>query len=40
MVGLTFGEHAAVLRPAADAFVKLLQMTVLPYVTLLSLIHI
>ena len=34
LVGLTFGEHAAVLRPAADAFVKLLQMTVLPYVTL------
>ena len=34
MVGLTVGEHAAVLRPAADAFVKLLQMTVLPYVTL------
>src|SRR5688572_23040321 len=34
LVGLAFGEHAAVLRPAADAFVKLLQMTVLPYVTL------
>ena len=34
LVGLAFGEHAAVLKPAADAFVKLLQMTVLPYVTL------
>jgi Na+/H+-dicarboxylate symporter len=33
-VGLAFGENAALLRPAADAFVKLLQMTVLPYVTL------
>ncbi len=34
LVGLAFGEHAALLRPVADAFVKLLQMTVLPYVTL------
>ena len=34
LVGLAFGEHAGILRPAADAFVKLLQMTVLPYVTL------
>ena len=33
-VGLAFGEDAALLRPAADAFVKLLQMTVLPYATL------
>jgi Na+/H+-dicarboxylate symporter/ABC-type amino acid transport substrate-binding protein len=34
LVGLFLGEQAAVVRPAADAFVKLLQMTVLPYVTL------
>jgi Na+/H+-dicarboxylate symporter len=34
LVGLAIGDHAAALRPAADAFVKLLQMTVLPYVTL------
>jgi Na+/H+-dicarboxylate symporter/ABC-type amino acid transport substrate-binding protein len=32
-VGLLVGEHAAVLKVAADGFVKLLQMTVLPYVT-------
>ncbi len=32
-VGLFFGESAAVLKWAADGFVKLLQMTVLPYVT-------
>ena len=34
IVGLFFGEHAAVLKLAADGFVKLLQMTVLPYITL------
>jgi Na+/H+-dicarboxylate symporter/ABC-type amino acid transport substrate-binding protein len=33
-VGLFFGEHAGVLKVVADAFVKLLQMTVLPYITL------
>ncbi len=33
-VGLFFGEHAAALKLAADGFVKLLQMTVLPYITL------
>ena len=33
-VGLFVGEEAAVLDWAADGFVKLLQMTVLPYVTL------
>jgi Na+/H+-dicarboxylate symporter/ABC-type amino acid transport substrate-binding protein len=33
-VGLFFGEHAAVLKVVADGFVKLLQMTVLPYITL------
>jgi Na+/H+-dicarboxylate symporter len=32
-VGLFFGEGAAVLVPLANAFVGLLQMTVLPYVT-------
>lgn len=31
--GLFFGERAALLRPLADGFVGLLQMTVLPYVT-------
>jgi Na+/H+-dicarboxylate symporter/ABC-type amino acid transport substrate-binding protein len=33
-VGLFLGEHAGVLKIVADAFVKLLQMTVLPYITL------
>ena len=33
-VGLFLGEHAVALKWAADGFVKLLQMTVLPYVTL------
>ena len=33
-VGLFVGERAAVLQVVADAYVKLLQMTVLPYVTL------
>ena len=33
VVGLFFGEGAAVLNPLANAFVGLLQMTVLPYVT-------
>jgi Na+/H+-dicarboxylate symporter/ABC-type amino acid transport substrate-binding protein len=33
VVGLFLGERAAVLQWAADGFVKLLQMTVLPYVT-------
>ena len=34
LVGLFFGERAGVLKVAADGFVKLLQMTVLPYVTI------
>jgi len=34
LAGLAVGDHAGLLKPAADAFVKLLQMTVLPYVTL------
>jgi Na+/H+-dicarboxylate symporter/ABC-type amino acid transport substrate-binding protein len=33
-VGLFFGEHAGVLKIAADGFVKLLQMMVLPYITI------
>jgi Na+/H+-dicarboxylate symporter/ABC-type amino acid transport substrate-binding protein len=33
LVGLFLGEHALVFSWAADGFVKLLQMTVLPYVT-------
>jgi Na+/H+-dicarboxylate symporter len=33
-VGIFFGEHAAVLKVVEDGFVKLLQMTVLPYITL------
>ena len=32
--GIFLGEYAAALQPIAEAFVKLLQMTVLPYVTL------
>ncbi len=32
-VGLFFGERVAFLQFAADAYVRLLQMTVLPYVT-------
>jgi Na+/H+-dicarboxylate symporter len=34
IVGLFFGEHAGVLKVVADGFVKLLQMTVLPYITI------
>jgi Na+/H+-dicarboxylate symporter len=34
IVGLFFGEHAGVLKMVADGFVKLLQMSVLPYITL------
>jgi Na+/H+-dicarboxylate symporter/ABC-type amino acid transport substrate-binding protein len=33
LLGLFLGERAAVLKGVADGFVKLLQMTVLPYVT-------
>jgi Na+/H+-dicarboxylate symporter len=33
-VGLFFGEHAGVLKVVADGFVKLLQMMVLPYITI------
>ena len=34
IVGLFFGEHAGVLKVVADGFVKLLQMMVLPYITI------
>jgi Na+/H+-dicarboxylate symporter len=34
LVGIFFGEHASVFKIVADGFVKLLQMTVLPYITL------
>jgi Na+/H+-dicarboxylate symporter/ABC-type amino acid transport substrate-binding protein len=34
IVGLFFGEYAGVLKVVADGFVKLLQMSVLPYITL------
>jgi Na+/H+-dicarboxylate symporter/ABC-type amino acid transport substrate-binding protein len=33
LTGLFLGERAAILKSVADGFVKLLQMTVLPYVT-------
>jgi Na+/H+-dicarboxylate symporter len=33
-VGLFLGEHAGVFKVVANGFVKLLQMTVLPYITL------
>src|SRR4030095_12427627 len=33
LTGLFFGERAAALKWAADGFVKLLQMMVLPYIT-------
>jgi Na+/H+-dicarboxylate symporter/ABC-type amino acid transport substrate-binding protein len=32
--GILFGEYTGVLQPVADGFVRLLQMTVLPYVTI------
>lgn len=31
LVGLFFGERASVLQPAADMYIRLMQMTVLPY---------
>ena len=34
IVGLFFGEQAGVLKVVADGFVKLLQMMVLPYITI------
>src|SRR5262249_58064366 len=34
IVGLFFGEYAGMLKVAADGFVKLLQIMVLPYITI------
>lgn len=34
IVGLVLGEYAGYLKVAADGYVKLLQMTVLPYITI------
>jgi Na+/H+-dicarboxylate symporter len=34
LLGLFLDEYAAVLKVAADGFVKLLQISVLPYVTI------
>jgi proton glutamate symport protein len=34
LVGLFLGEHAGLFKVVADGFVKLLQMMVLPYITL------
>src|SRR5262245_1115624 len=39
-VGLAFGEQVGPLRIAADGFVRLLQMTVLPYVTVSLIVGI
>jgi Na+/H+-dicarboxylate symporter/ABC-type amino acid transport substrate-binding protein len=34
VTGIVFGEYTGVLQPVSDGFVRLLQMTVLPYVTI------
>jgi len=34
LAGLFFGEPAAVLQPVADIYIRLMQMTVLPYLVL------
>ena len=34
LVGLFFGESAARLQPVADVYIRLMQMTVLPYLVL------
>ena len=39
-VGLFLGDYASVLSPIGDAFVGLLQMTVLPYITLALMANI
>ena len=38
LVGLFFGETAAVLQPLADVYIRLMQMTVLPYLVLTLII--
>ena len=40
LVGLFFGEPAAVLQPIADIYIRLMQMTVLPYLVLTLIIGI
>jgi Na+/H+-dicarboxylate symporter/ABC-type amino acid transport substrate-binding protein len=40
VLGLFIGERAAALQVAADAYIKLLQMTVLPYVTVSLIVGI
>lgn len=37
-IGLFFGEGAAVLQPVADVYIRLMQMTVLPYLVLALII--
>ena len=37
-VGLFFGEPAAVLQPVADIYIRLMQMTVLPYLVIALII--
>ncbi|MGZ9032382.1 MAG: cation:dicarboxylate symporter family transporter, partial [Burkholderiaceae bacterium] len=37
-VGLFFGERAAVVQPIADIYIRLMQMTVLPYLVLALII--
>ncbi len=38
--GLFFGEYCSALQPVGDAFIGLLQMTVLPYITLALIVNI
>jgi len=38
LVGLFFGEPAAVLQPIADVYIRLMQMTVLPYLVMALII--
>jgi Na+/H+-dicarboxylate symporter len=40
LVGLFFGEGAAALQPVADIYIRLMQMTVLPYLVLTLIIGI
>lgn len=38
LIGLFFGEGAAALQPVADVYIRLMQMTVLPYLVLALII--
>jgi len=38
LTGLFFGEGAAVLQPLADVYIRLMQMTVLPYLLMALII--